>query len=42
MSILIKGLGHEKHILCLASTFDETDLFDHIKPNKLMKMAMAP
>jgi hypothetical protein len=30
MSILTKGLEHEKHMLHLSSTFDYNDIFDQV------------
>ncbi len=48
MSILIKGLGHEKHMLHFINVFDESDLFDQVLGQKSsqngqmsIKMAMA-
>ncbi len=48
MSILTKGLGHEKHMLHLTSAFDWNDFFDQMSSQKFgqngqmaIKMAMA-
>jgi len=34
MSILIKGLGHEKYMLHLPKTFDLNDFFDQVSSQK--------
>jgi hypothetical protein len=46
MSILTKGLKHEKHMLHLISTFDLNDIFDQVSSqrfsqNEQMSIKMA-